>query len=230
MPEPLEAPSLQHSCPLGDKAVSKLHWAAQTIGLGAPGGTLTTELGAGSAPRPTGSSQEEKDPKWLQWPRGDSGGRGVGPGAGTLTLRVTTPNCTLQRWHSSASTQSGAWGRGDRQTQDRTGPRPGQDPIVGSGAEGPVCEAGAHPKRALLCTGVSADSLRLGGSIRLSHTSPPGELRSKRSPRRRGCPAHASFLRQNGSSATDVPPHKLGPRDLTSASLKQPDPWGAWLA
>lgn len=90
-------------------------------------------------------------------------------------------------------------GAGGQADSGSHGPRPGQDPIVGSGAEGPVCEAGAHPKRALLCTGVSADSLRLGGSIRPSHTSPPGELRSKRSPWRRGCPAHASFLRQNGS-------------------------------
>ena len=49
-------------------------------------------------------------------------GRGAGTGAScswwqphvepgrALTLRVMTPNCTRHRWHSSASTQSGAWG------------------------------------------------------------------------------------------------------------------------
>lgn len=37
----------------------------------------------------------------------------------SLTLRVTTPNCTLHRWHSSASTQSGACGAGTVRT-----PRP----------------------------------------------------------------------------------------------------------
>ena len=37
-------------------------------------------------------------------------GAGALPEAGVLTLRVMTPNCTRHRWHSSASTQSGAWG------------------------------------------------------------------------------------------------------------------------
>lgn len=75
------------------------------------------------------------------------------PHHSALTLRVTTPNCTLHRWHSSASTQSGAWGW---QSQGHTArppsprsplPTDGRRPAVGTGwAESPGREQGAPPK------------------------------------------------------------------------------------
>lgn len=174
-------------------------------------------LGAGSAPRPTGSQPRGKGPQVAAVAsRGQRGAWG-GPRGGHTHLTGHHPELHATAVALLGVHPVGGLG-GDRRTQDRTAPsRP--RPPVGSGAEGPVCEAGAHPRWALLRTGVSADSPRLGGSIHPNWgqrppepTRPPAELPRHLEQRIQTEPPEVLlpgprvlFLRQNGSSPTDVP-------------------------
>lgn len=89
------------------------------------------------------------------------------PYYGALTLRVTTPNCTLHRWHSSASTQSGAWGWAESDhiagppSPRSPLPADGRRPAVGTGrAESLGCEEEAPPKDLLPSRGLNGMAAR----------------------------------------------------------------------